>query len=69
MNLEVILVNHMGIIMAHQNRWVFGCNIGESERVFKWPTEMGMNLGVILVNHMGYCGGSLKWVGIGVQYW
>jgi hypothetical protein len=39
--------------VAHSNGWVFGHNIGESQRVFKWFTEMGMNLGVTLVNHMG----------------
>jgi hypothetical protein len=58
-----------GIIVAHQHGWVFECNIGESVRIFEWPTEMGMNLGVILVNHIAYCSGPLKWVGIWVQYW
>jgi hypothetical protein len=43
MNLGVTLVYHMGIVVAHYNGWVFGCNIGESDKVFKWPTEMGVN--------------------------
>jgi hypothetical protein len=55
--------------VAHWNGCDFGCNICESDRVCKWPTEMGLNLGAILVNQMGYGSGPLKLVGIWVPYW
>jgi hypothetical protein len=55
--------------VAHEDWRVLGCNIGESDRVCKWPTEMGVNLGAILVNWMGYGSGPLKLVGIWVPYW
>jgi hypothetical protein len=40
--------------------FVFGCNIGELNRVFDWPTEMGGILGAMLVNQTRYLSGPLK---------
>jgi hypothetical protein len=43
--------------VAHCNGYEFGCNVGESDDVLQWPTEMGGDLGAILVNQMGYHSG------------
>ena len=51
------------------NEWAFGCNIGESDRVFEWRTKVGETLGAMLVNQTVYLSDPLKWVGIWVQYW
>jgi hypothetical protein len=40
----------MGESFSAINRLEFGCIIGESDRLFKWPTKIGWNLGAILVN-------------------
>jgi hypothetical protein len=48
--------------VAHEDWWVLGWNIGELDRVFKWPTGMGETLGEILLNRVGYLSGPLKWV-------
>ncbi len=39
--------------MAHSNGWDFGCDMGGSGGIFKWPAQMGAIVGAIWVNQVG----------------
>ena len=55
--------------MAHSSGQDFQCNIGESDGVFKSPTQVFDILGAILVNPVGYLSGPLKGLRCWMQYW
>jgi hypothetical protein len=48
--------------VTHSSGEDFGCDIGESGWVFKWPTEVVERLGAIWVNPVGYLSGPPKWL-------
>jgi hypothetical protein len=47
--------------VAHSSGGEFGCHMGESSWLFKWPAQMVDIFSVILVNPVGYLNGQLKW--------
>jgi len=46
--------------VAHSSGGDFWCNMGESGRVFKWPTQVVDIFDVILANLVGYLNGQPK---------